>query len=122
MRIVLECQINLSQHITPLFKVSYGMQLWQDTTNACGQFPDKQSACALRTLEFTHWKFMLHFLLTTLIKRANYVLINQGVLITPQPRLDPPNPNDTMAKVACSRGRFICTECVRSTSVVEKNL
>ncbi len=35
-------------------KVSNGMQLCQDTSNAYSQFSDNQSECALRTLEVTH--------------------------------------------------------------------
>ncbi len=75
------------RHITPPFKVSYahnGMQLWQDTTNACNQFSDNQSlcvrVCALRTLDVTHWKFVLPFLCIILVERTHSAQINLFLL------------------------------------------
>ncbi len=52
------------------------MQPLQDTTDACSQFPDNPSVCALRALGVTHWKFKLHILSTPLIKCTLSVLIN----------------------------------------------
>ncbi len=37
---------------------------------------DNQSACTLRALEVTHWKFMPHFFFGQLIKRTHSALMN----------------------------------------------